>query len=79
MSEPLEITEAQQAALNRACEILDEHFDAYALVVMADQETKDEGLQEVTRLRYYGGACQALGLFQKGTHFILTKHNDQDD
>lgn len=63
MSGKTHFTEVQQAALERAYEILGEHFDGCLIGVIADVEVPgSEEQQESVRVYYAGGRTLALGL-----------------
>ena len=52
------MTEAQQQMIDRAFEMLSEHFDHVVIAV----GTYDEDKQYTTTASYYGGVAPAIGL-----------------
>ena len=52
------MTEAQQQMIDKAFEILTEHFDHVVIAV----GTYDEDKQYTTTASYYGGVAPAIGL-----------------
>jgi hypothetical protein len=57
------LTAAQNEALNRATELLKEHFDCS--VIALDTENS-EGTDRVFAINFSGGVTQSIGLFQRG-------------
>ena len=53
-----QMTEAQQQVIDRAFELLSEHFDHVVIAV----GTYDEDKQYTTTASYYGGVAPAIGL-----------------
>jgi hypothetical protein len=66
-------TEAQVGALDRANEILREHFEASLVAVVTTLEG-DEG-KEISNVRWAGGRIQALGLCAEANDWILHSGN----
>jgi len=59
------MTPAQDKAFDQIQEIMREHFDGGAFVVLANLEGEEHGREEV-KSGWNGGKCQAVGLFMYG-------------
>jgi hypothetical protein len=67
-------TPQQKAALEKAWDLLTEHFDGCALSVLA--ECGENQPQEAVRSYWHGGRMQALGMVEDFRHQLLTKEAD---
>lgn len=66
--------ESQQQALERAYELLGEHFDSVVIIVASEHiETGEEQTSEAKELLFKGGYAASLGLVTYAQHRILNK------
>lgn len=64
-----DLTDSQWNALNKAWEMLKEHFDH--VIIAYDTEAR-EGTDRITEVNYHGGTTSAIGLAEKAKYKLLT-------
>lgn len=68
-------TEQQHEALEKAWDILTEHFDGCVLGVLS--ECGDNEPQEATKGYWHGGRIMAIGLVEDLKHYMLKVQADE--
>lgn len=72
------LTDAQQEALNRAQQILGEHFDTSVIAVLAVIPAPGGGLNEASQVAHSGGRMAAIGLAVEATRALQSiKHYEK--
>lgn len=73
-----DFTQAQEAALARAQDILREHFDTSVILVLTDNVNDDSGTTEVSTMLWSGGKMSSLGLLENYRRKLLSTTADRD-
>ena len=74
-SEVTSFTDAQEEALQRAIQIIREHFEGGVIVVTANDSEDEETAQVILDYAWHGGGAQAIGLLDLARDRMKAHYN----